>query len=401
MSSRSAVFNARLIYTGVALASGGIAFYLPLMLSTVGLAYSGMWAAAILFGVNLGRLAGSRFASRHALFTQRSGAIVANILLEGVALFSMAFLARPWMLVTAAIVAGLGSGLSFSGMRNALLRIAGLEPGRAFAGLSIAFRVGMSGGYLAGALVGAAHLTAVFSVLLLLFMAYAIAMHLALGDIAAAERVAQQAPAPAPRVDALPGRTAAPLARLLAATLVFWFLTIQPTVTLSLYVPRFVPGLPVSSTYWVMTVTVLVLQMRVTALARDARGHLRFLRLGIACMLAGFCVMCIPAGGVAPVLLATVLLALSQVFFCPSMDVLVADAAHAGGLDTGRTLARQHFWQNLGTMCGSLAAGAVFDLSLRWSVPWLTWAVVAAGALAMLAAWGASERRLALSASAA
>ena len=41
MTRRSSATNARLIYTGVALASGGIAFYVPLMLSSVGLAHSG------------------------------------------------------------------------------------------------------------------------------------------------------------------------------------------------------------------------------------------------------------------------------------------------------------------------------------------------------------------------
>jgi len=396
MMRRSAVFNARIVYSGVALASGGIAFYTPLMLAAVGLQYSGTWAAAILCGVNLGRLLGARLASRHAVFTRRSAAIVANILLEGVALFSMAFLAQPWMLVTAATVAGLGSGLSFSGMKNALLRIPGLDPARAFAGLSVAFRVGMSGGYLAGALVGGAHLTLVFGVLLLLFVAYAGAMHVALADIAAGERLAAATPAPmvpvASSVAAAPA-AATGLPRLLVATLAFWFLTVQPTVTLSLYVPRFVPGLPVSATYWVLTVTVLLLQMRVTAFARDRRDHLRFLRIGTACLLAGFVAMCLAAGSIALVLAATLLLALSQVFFCPSIDVLVAGAARAGGLDTGRTLARQHFWQNLGMTAGSLAAGAVFDLSLRWGVPWLAWAAGAVGALLMLVGWGVGERR--------
>ena len=56
MTRRSPARNARLIYAGVALASGGIAFYVPLMLSMVGLAHSGAWAAGILFGTNLGRL---------------------------------------------------------------------------------------------------------------------------------------------------------------------------------------------------------------------------------------------------------------------------------------------------------------------------------------------------------
>jgi MFS family permease len=396
MSRRSPIHNARLIYLGVALASGGIAFYVPLMLSTVGLAHSGVWAAGILFGTNLGRLAGSHVASRHGVFTQRAQAIVAAILVEGVALFSMAFLAEPWMLVAVATVAGLGSGLSFPGMKNALLRLKGLDSSRAFAGLSMSLRLGMVGGYLAGAVVGGSHLVVVFTVLLLMFVAYAGFMQVALRDIDAAQR-AEASAAVAVVPEASVAEAAAPpplnLAVLMVSNAVFWFLTIQPTVAMSLYVPRYVPELPVAASYWVTTVTILLLQMRVTALARDAAAHLRFLRVGYACMLASFCAMALAGGHVAPVLVSAVLLALSQVFYGPSFDVLVSGDARARGVDTGKTMARQHFWQNLGMMTGSLAAGALFDLGVRWQMPALGWIVIAAGALVMLAALSVGARR--------
>jgi len=398
MTARSSVTNARLIYTGVALASGGIAFYVPLMLSAVGLAHSGSWAAGILFGTNLGRLVGSHLAGRHGAFTQRSGVIVGNILMEGVALFSMAFLAAPWMLVAVASVAGLGSGMSFPGMKNALLRLPGLDPSRAFAGLSMSLRLGMVGGYLAGALVGGAHLVAVFSVLLAMFVAYAGCMRVVLRDIEATQRGDTATPAATAPVGAAASdddRPPPPLnvGQLMASNTAFWFLTIQPTVTMSLYVPRYVPGLPVSTTYWVMTVIVLLLQMRVTALARGSAGHQRFLVIGVACMLAGFGAMAVAGGHATLVLLAAVLLALSQVFYGPSFDVLVSSDARARGLDTGQALARQHFWQNLGMMTGSLAAGALFDLGVRWQWPAFGWVVLAAGALAMLAGLGRASRR--------
>lgn len=195
MTRRSPARNARLIYAGVALASGGIAFYVPLMLSMVGLAHSGAWAAGILFGTNLGRLLGSHVASRRGAVARRRGVIVGNIVLEGIALFSMAFLDAPWMLVAVATVAGLGSGMSFPGMKNALLRLDGLDPSRAFAGLSMSLRLGMAGGYLAGALVGGDHLVAVFSVLLAMFVAYAGCMHVVLRDIEAAAAASASASA--------------------------------------------------------------------------------------------------------------------------------------------------------------------------------------------------------------
>ncbi|MFL6625373.1 MAG: hypothetical protein ACJ8G1_02740, partial [Vitreoscilla sp.] len=191
-----------------------------------------------------------------------------------------------------------------------------------------------------------------------------------------------RAPAAAPAA-AAPDMDLTPM---LLANAVFWFLTIQPSVTMSLYVPRFVPGLAVSVTYGVTTVTVLLLQMRVTRLARGAAGHRAFLRIGIGCLAAGFAVLALAGSHAAPVLAAAVLLALSQVFYSPSLDVLVAGDARARGLDVGKTMARQLFWQNLGMMSGSLFAGALFDEALRRAMPSLAWSIPAICSLAMLAA---------------
>lgn len=398
MTRPHAAFNARLVFTGVALASGGLAFYLPLMLSTVGLAHSGAWAAGILFGTNFGRLVGSHLASRHGVFTQRRGAIVGNILLEGVALFSMAFIEAPWALVAVATLAGLGSGLSFPGMKSFLMRLPGVDSARVFAGLSLALRLGMAFGYLAGALVGTDRLTLVFSVLLAMFVGYAGFMGVAMRAMPSAPVAAEPVPAPAPAATDMPATSAdAPLpialTPILLANAFFWFLTIQPSVTMSLYVPRHVPGLAVSTTYWVSTVTVLLLQMRVTRLARGSAGHLAFLRIGIACLAAAFALMALAGSHVAPVLAAAVLLALSQVFYAPSLDVLVAGDARARGLDLGKTMARQLFWQNLGMMSGSLFAGALFDEAQRRAMPSLAWSIPAMCSLAMLVAWTAGMRR--------
>jgi len=390
--SRSSAHNARLVFTGVGLASGGIAFYIPLVLSTVGLEHSGTWAAAILFGTNLGRLVGSHFASRHGVFTQRRGAIVGNILLEGIALFSMAFLSAPWMLVAVATLAGLGSGLSFPGMKNALLRLPGVDSARVFAGLSLALRLGMALGYLAGALTGAGHLVAVFSVLLAMFVCYAAAMDVALRDIDSQEPAAAT-PAFAASTSAAPAAPSLQVVTMLLLNGAFWFLTIQPSVTMSLYVPRYVPGLAVSTTYWVTTVTVLLLQMPVTRLARTPAAHVAFLGLGVAGMGASFVAMACAGGALVPVLGASALLALAQVFFAPSLDVLVSGEARACGLDTGKMLARQQFWANLGMMSGSLFAGALFDESVRRALPSLTWSVPALGTLLLLAGWAVAALR--------
>jgi MFS family permease len=175
------IYNARLMYLGVALGAGGVAFYVPLMLSQVGQHFSGVWAASILFATNLGRTLGSHFGSRHSFFTERPAAIVSSILLEGLALFSMALLHAPWAFATVALAAGLGSGLSFPGLKNYLLKLKDLDSARLFAGLSMAIRLGMLFGYLSGALVTARHMTAVFTAILMMFIGYATFMRLAIG----------------------------------------------------------------------------------------------------------------------------------------------------------------------------------------------------------------------------
>lgn len=385
------IYNARLMYLGVALGAGGVAFYVPLMLSQVGQHFSGVWAASILFATNLGRTLGSHFGSRHPFFTERPAAIVSTILLEGVALFSMAFLHEPWAFATVALAAGLGSGLSFPGLKNYLLKLKDLDSARLFAGLSMAIRLGMLFGYLSGALVTASHMTAVFTAILVMFIGYATFMRLAIGDILANPPSEPQAPqaaastsaATAPITTAVEASQPA-LSSLLLSNVVFWFLTIQPTVALTLYVPRFVPGMSVSTTFWISSFTVLLLQMRVTRRAKSADRHLGFLLFGYASLLASFAVMAVAGSHAWLVMSAAVLLALGQIFYVPSFDVIVSGYAKAHSMKTGPMMARQHFYQNIGVMCGSLVAGALFDLGIHWRMPALNWCVLAVLAAGML-----------------
>jgi predicted MFS family arabinose efflux permease len=84
------------------------------------------------------------------------------------------------------------------------------------------------------------------------------------------------------------------------------------------------------------------------------------------------------------VISGAVLLALGQIFYVPSFDVVVSGYTKEHGMQTGPMMARQHFYQNVGVMCGSLVAGALFDVGLRWRMPALNWCVLAALAAAML-----------------
>jgi hypothetical protein len=92
------------------------------------------------------------------------------------------------------------------------------------------------------------------------------------------------------------------------------------------------------------------------------------------------------------VLVAAVLLALSQVFHSPSLDVSVTGDARIRGLDLGTTMARRLFWQNLGMMGCSLFAGAQFDQAWRLGTPSLAWSVPVAVSTALPAAWAPGIR---------
>lgn len=377
----------RLILAGIVLAAGGISLYVPLVLAAVGAGFSGTWAATIIFATNLGRVIGSFIASRQALFTERPAALVATILLEGVALFAMAFASAPLAYGAAALAAGLGSGMSFPGMKAWLLRIPGGEPSRVFAELSLAMRLGMLWGYVAGAFVPPGRLLEVFSVVLVSFVAYAAAMGLATRRITALAQAPSTTPVPRAGDAPTPPDEPVPigLRTLIALSALFWLLMIQPTVAMSLHVPRYVPELPVQTTYWVMTLTILLLQTRVTPLARGLAGHARYLRLGFAVQGAGFALMALAGTHATAVVIAAVLLALGQVLFVPSSDVLLTAIARARGLAPGPLMARQLVQQNLGVMLGALAAGALFDLGVAHGWPALSWSLLALASAAALA----------------
>jgi hypothetical protein len=197
-----------------------------------------------------------------------------------------------------------------------LLKLKDLESSRLFAGLSMAIRLGMLFGYLSGALVTARHMTAVFTAILVMFIGYATLMRLAMGDILANPPSEPQAAPEAVGVSAA-SLTAAVEARqpalssLLLSNVVFWFLTIQPTVALTVYVPRFVPGMSVSTTFWISSLTVLLLQMRVTRMAKSADRHLSFLLFGYGSLLASFSLMALAGSEAWLVMSAAVLLALA------------------------------------------------------------------------------------------
>lgn len=387
------VFNSYLIYIGVALASAGVALYTPLIVSETGKNFSGTWAAAILFGLNLGRVAGSYLGGRYPRLANHPLAVSGNILLEGIALYCMAYLQQAWALALFAVLAGLGSGLSFPGLKNYLLKLKELDQGSLFSRLAFAIRIGLVGGYLIAAWVPIHSLKIVFLFVLISFIAYGIFMLYAMRAISRHEMLGlSQAQASAsafsldesPRLhpaDAAPAKL--PLKFHLSNAL-FWCFAVQPMIGFSLHIPKFTPEIPVSTPFWLAALVIIFFQIPVSKRAVRTRDHFRFLQIGYGCLFVSFALMVLAGDHASAVIASAIVLSFGQVFYGPSFDVLIARFASSSSEDTGRLMSQQIFYQSVGTMIGSLAGGVLFDLAQRVHWSGLNWLLLALGSLVMM-----------------
>ncbi|WP_374517502.1 MFS transporter [Undibacterium squillarum] len=384
--------HANLIYTGVAIASGGVALYTPLIVSQTGLKFSGFWAASILFGLNLGRVAGAWLGTRFPVIANHPFSVSGNILLEGIALYCLAFLDQAWALALFATIAGLGSGLSFPGLKFFLLKLRDLDQSALFARLSMSIRLGLVAGYLLAGWIPHDTMQLVFLIVLLTFTGYGILMLIAMRGIVQKEQLSADPESlhghPAQQVHAqFSPRAVNPQADLpwlfYVSNAVFWCLAMQPNISLSLHIPHFTPSIPVSTPFWVGALVIIALQMPVSKLAVRDQDHFRFLRFGYLGLLAGFATLvCFPQSAAA-VIAAAVFISFGQIFYGPSLDVLTARFADKTNADTGRLMSRQMLYQSSGSMAGSLSGGILFDLAQRLQLPVLNWAALATLALVM------------------
>jgi DHA1 family multidrug resistance protein-like MFS transporter len=397
------VFNSYLIYIGVALASAGVALYTPIIVSETGKNFSGTWAATILFGLNLGRVLGSYVGGHYPRFSNHPLTISGNILLEGVALYCMAYLQQAWALALFALLAGLGSGLSFPGLKNYLLKLKELDQISLFSRLSFAIRIGLVGGYLGAAWVPIHNLKMLFLLVLLSFIAYGIFMLYAMRDISrhealnlslamAKENLANGEKSIAaseqnirtdqanPKTE---GKAKLPLAFHLSNAL-FWCFAVQPMIGFSLHIPLFTPELSVSTPFWLAAMVIILFQIPVSKRAVRMRDHFRFLQIGYACLFVSFVLMVVAGHHTSAVIASAILLSFGQVFYGPSFDVVIARFSSNSTEDTSRLMSQQMFYQSMGTMIGSLLGGVLFDLaqSVHWSG--LNWFLLAAGSLWMM-----------------
>lgn len=387
------VFNSYLIYIGVAIASGGVALYTPIIVSETGKAFSGFWAASILFGLNLGRVLGSYMGTRFSRMANHPLAISGNILLEGIALYFMAYLNQAWALALFALLAGLGSGLSFPGLKNYLLKLKGLDQTSIFSKLAFAIRMGLVGGYLTASFVPHDQLKLVFLIVLITFIVYGLFMLIAMRAISEHEQeslaLEQKALA-----DEVPSTTAIapaesekpvelPLMFYLSNS-VFWCFAVQPMIGFSLHIPKFTPEIPVSTPFWLAALVIIFFQIPISKRAVRTLDHFRFLKIGYACLFVSFAIMVVFTHSAAAVIISAILLSFGQVFYGPSLDVLVARFANKSAADTGRLMSQQMFYQSMGTMVGSLAGGALFDFAQFLKMPGVNWFMLALASLAMM-----------------
>ncbi len=394
------VFHAYLIYVGVALASAGVALYTPLIISETGKNFSGTWAAAILFGLNLGRMAGSHLGGHYPKLANHPWAVSGNILLEGIALYCMAYLQQAWALALFALLAGLGSGLSYPGLKNYLLKLKELDRTSLFSRLAFAIRIGMVGGFLTAAWVPMHSLKMVFLIVLISFIAYGLFMLYAMRAINRHQgqglppRTANELHKPI--AESLPGVAPPSQANLAAAipaklplmfhlsNTVFWCFAVQPMIGFSLHIPKFTPELSVSTPFWVAALIIIVFQIPVSRRAVRTRDHFRFLQIGYGCLFLSFALMVVAGHYAVTVIASAILLSFGQVFYGPSFDVVIARFANSSTEDTARLMSQQMFYQSMGTMIGSLAGGVLFDLAqhLHWSG--FNWFLLAVGSVWMM-----------------
>ncbi len=395
------VFNSYLIYIGVALASAGVALYTPLIVSETGKNFSGTWAAAILFGLNLGRVVGSHLGGHYPRFANHPLAVSGNILLEGIALYCMAYLQQAWALALFALLAGLGSGLSFPGLKNYLLKLKELDQTSLFSRLSFAIRIGLVGGYLGAAWVPIHNLKMVFLLVLLSFIAYGIFMLYAMRAISRHEAsslsfsAVQENLADAEKNTGAPSQQrptnslgAAPAKLPLAFHLsnaLFWCFAVQPMIGFSLHIPLFTPELSVSTPFWLAAMVIILFQIPVSRRAVRMRDHFRFLQIGYGCLFVSFVLMVVAGHHASAVIASAILLSFGQVFYGPSFDVVIARFASNSTENTARLMSQQMFYQSMGTMIGSLLGGVLFDLAQKMHWSGLNWFLLAAGSLWMMA----------------
>ncbi|GAA2816360.1 MFS transporter [Kitasatospora paracochleata] len=364
------------INVGIALAHIGNYVYFPLLVSNLGVAYSGFWAGFVMFLTYVGRLT-STFS--YEGLSQRigvRGGIIAGVAVEALALWGMGFVHGVAAYSVLAFFVGFGSGMSFPGLKNILSTFPEADRPKAFSSFQMACQLGAIGGALIGGLFVHLSMAVLFSTVFALFAVYCLAAVFVIpADTAPADTAgAPAAKAPLFSLAVLKGIRLGGGGRYFVLSSVFWLLSISFLVGIPLHMQEYVKGLPISMPFWITGITLLVLQFPVLRLLNRHLQPGQVMAVGFAAMTAAY--LLFGAGRSAVwVILGCFVVVFGDILFTPSFDLWVAKQMPRENLS--RAMGSMHFFRSFGNMVGTLAAGALYDLARTTGLPGLNWYVVA------------------------
>ncbi|MDX3054920.1 MFS transporter [Streptomyces sp. NE06-03E] len=369
------------VNSGIALAHIGNYIWFPHLISTLGVEYSGFWAGFVMFLTYVGRLSATFFYEGVAARFGTRTSIIAGIAVEAVALGGMGFADGVPFYSLLAFFVGFGSGISFPGLKNILGTLPAADRPKAFSSFQMSCQLGVIAGAVIGGLFLGSSMTILFLVVFVLFAGYCAAAASFipadagdLGDPAAKDT-------PLVNVAILKGLQLGGGGSYFLLSSVFWILSISFLVGMPLHMEEFAADLPVSTPFWITGLALLVLQYPAF---RFMSKHLRPGQvMGVAFLAMAAAYALFGAGQTAVwVVVGCLVVVFGDILFTPSFDLWVADRMPADRL--ARAMGAMHFFRSFGNMVGTLAAGALYDLSRSTDIPGLNWYAV--GAIALVCA---------------
>lgn len=374
------------INAGIALSFVGNYIWFPILVATLGATYSGFWAGFVMFLTYVGRLLATFFYEGVAVRLGNRNTVVVAVLVEAVALGLMGFVTGIALYGVLAFFIGFGSGISFPALKHILGGFPEEQRPKAFSTFQMACQVGAFGGALAGGLFVGVDLRLLFSVVFALFLGYC---------LAAFSMIPPDHEAPASGVPlfdpgVLRGLQAGAGTRYFLLSSVFWFLSISFLVGIPLHMQAYVPQWPVSVPFWITGVTLLVFQYPAF------RFMIKHFSPGqvMACAFGAMAVAYLAFGGGRAawwVVAGCFAVVFGDILFTPSFDIWVSNKVPGDQL--AKAMGAMHFFRSFGNMVGTLAAGALYDLSRNSGVPGVNWYVLAALAAGCAVVSLASVRR--------
>ncbi|HLB57048.1 MAG TPA: MFS transporter [Coxiellaceae bacterium] len=363
---------------GIFLAYTGNYIYLPLLISKLGVEYSGFWAGFIICMTYVGRVSATFF---YSFISKKYGirnTISLFVLIEGIALFGMGFSNTRMIYSLLALCIGFASGISFPSLKHMLSSLPEKVRLSAFSRFQLASQAGLIIGAIIGSIWVGPQMSAVFLVVFLFFLSYAFIIFIfvpadhkdkiirednnkvSLLDFSMLKNVRF----PAIKYD-------------LFLSLFYWFLFMSFMVDMPLYIKSYLPILSVSMPFWLTGSVLLLFQMSFSKYAEKTFGTSATLAIGCVALFFGFTAFCLDANVIC-IVIGCILIALGQIFFTPALDILVSRSV--GKENMGKAMSAMHFYRSCGNMLGTLCAGILFDLGRTthmFNLSWIAYAVIA------------------------